>query len=121
MTDIPVRYGNPHAEWRFYKNEPRHKTWLPFPGKNCAPPSASAIKPCGKVDAAAPSPPFGEFSKLVFIKHRDEKNLDRSDGLPYAFQRRDGETAEQLATRVDRSLQQGTAARSRTCSPTASP
>lgn len=45
---------------------------------------------------------FGEFCKLVFVKHRDEKNPDREDGKPYAFQRRDGESAEALAERIQR-------------------
>ena len=43
---------------------------------------------------------FGEFCKLVFIKHRDERNLERPDGVPYEFQRRDGETAGQLYSRI---------------------
>ena len=45
---------------------------------------------------------FGEFCKLVFIKHRDEKDFDRKEGQPYEFQRRDGETASELARRINR-------------------
>jgi len=36
------------------------------------------------------------------VKHRDEKNPDREDGRPYEFQRRDGETATELAKRIHR-------------------
>jgi type I restriction enzyme M protein len=48
----------------------------------------------------SPIAAFGEFCKIIFVKHRDEKNLDRPFGKPYAFQRRDGESAEALAARV---------------------
>lgn len=99
MTDFPVRYGNP-PEWRFYKNAN---------GQDLTAVSReelqAAIRKChqtlwegGRRSAIAA---FGEFSKLVFIKHRDEKDLDRPDGDPYTFQRRDGETAEQLAARIN--------------------
>ena len=50
----------------------------------------------------SPIAAFGEFCKLVFIKHRDEKDLDRQDGEHYNFQRRDGEAAAELASRVNR-------------------
>ena len=50
----------------------------------------------------SPIAAFGEFCKVIFVKHRDEKNPDREDGKPYAFQRRDGESAEELAARIDR-------------------
>ena len=99
LADIPVRYGNP-PEWRFYKNAN---------GQDLAAVSReelqAAIRKChqtlwegGRRSAIAA---FGEFSKLVFIKHRDEKDLERRNGEPYAFQRRDGETANQLAGRVN--------------------
>ena len=100
MTDIPVRYGKP-PEWRFYKNEPG-KDLAAVPREELR----AAIRKChqtlwegGKRSAIAA---FGEFSKVVFIKHRDEKNLDREDGKPYYFQRRDGETADAdvLARRI---------------------
>ena len=48
----------------------------------------------------SPIAAFGEFSKIVFIKHLDEKNPERENGKPYAFQRRDGETAEALSRRI---------------------
>ena len=37
----------------------------------------------------------------MFIKHRDEKNLNRANEQPYAFQRRDGETPDGLAERIN--------------------
>ena len=99
MTDIPVRYGNP-PEWRFYKNE-LGRDLAAVPREELR----AAIRKCHQTlwegGRRSPIAAFGEFSKLVFIKHRDEKDLDRDDGDPYAFQRRDGETAEQLAARVD--------------------
>ncbi len=99
ITDFPVRYGNP-PEWRFYKNE-RGKDLAAVPREELR----AAIRKCHQTlwegGRRSPIAAFGEFSKLVFIKHRDEKDLDRPDGDPYAFQRRDGETAEQLAGRVN--------------------
>ena len=49
----------------------------------------------------SPIAAFGEFCKLVFIKHRDEKDLNRANEQPYAFQRRDGETPDGLAKRIN--------------------
>ena len=104
IADIPVRYGRP-PEWRFYKN---------VPGNDLAGISReelrAAIRKCHQTlwegGRRSPIAAFGEFSKIVFIKHRDEKNLDRKDGAPYAFQRRDSETAEILARRI-RDLYEG--------------
>lgn len=100
MTDIPVRYGKP-PEWRFYKNEPG-KDLSAVPREELR----SAIRKCHQTlwegGRRSPIAAFGEFCKLVFVKHRDEKNPDREDGKPYAFQRRDGETVEELAARIYR-------------------
>ena len=98
MTDIPVRYGNP-PEWRFYKNA-LGKDLAAVPREELR----AAIRKCHQTlwegGRRSPIAAFGEFSKIVFIKHRDEKNLDRENGKPYAFQRRDGETAAVLARRI---------------------
>jgi type I restriction enzyme M protein len=99
ITDIPVRYGNP-PEWRFHKN---------IAGKDlkAVPREAlrAAIRKCHQSlwegGKRSPIAAFGEFCKLIFVKHKDEKNLDRPDGAPYAFQRRDGETSKQLADRIN--------------------
>ncbi len=99
LPDIPIRYGNPPA-WRFFKNTP---------GRELAAISRedlrAAIRKCHQTlwegGKRSPIAAFGEFCKLVFIKHRDEKDLDREDGQPYAFQRKEGETAVELAARIN--------------------
>ena len=98
ITDIPVCYGKP-PEWRFYKNI-KGRDLSAVPREELR----SAIRKChqtlwegGRRSAIAA---FGEFCKIIFVKHRDEKNPDREDGQPYAFQRRDGESAEELASRI---------------------
>ena len=100
LTDIPVKYGRP-PEWRFYKNEPG-RDLAAVPREELR----SAIRKCHQTlwegGRRSPIAAFGEFSKIVFIKHRDEKELSRRTGEPYAFQRRDGETAAGLAARVNR-------------------
>ena len=107
MADIPVRYGRP-PEWRFYKGEPGSRPGSRT-GRDLAGVSREelrvAIRKChqtlwegGRRSAIAA---FGEFSKLVFVKHRDEKDPDRRNGQPYAFQNRDGETAAGLAVRIN--------------------
>jgi type I restriction enzyme M protein len=48
----------------------------------------------------SPIAAFGEFCKIIFVKHRDEKNPDRGDGQHYDFQRRSEETADELAARI---------------------
>ena len=100
LTDIPMRYGQPPA-WRFLKNTP---------GRDLAAVSReelrTAIRKCHQTlwegGKRSPIVAFGEFCKLVFIKHRDEKDLDRRDGQPYDFQKKGGETASDLANRINR-------------------
>ncbi len=100
LTDIPIRYGNPQS-WRFLKEEP---------GRDLTAVSReqlrTSIRKChqtlwegGKRSAIAA---FGEFCKLVFVKHRDEKDLERKKGQHYEFQRKDGETSVDLSRRVNR-------------------
>jgi type I restriction enzyme M protein len=100
LTDIPVRYGRP-PEWRFYKNR-AGQDLRAVPREELR----AAIRKCHQTlwegGRRSPIGAFGEFCKLIFVKHRDEKDLDRNDGEPYAFQRRDGETAEDLTRRVNR-------------------
>ncbi len=99
LSDIPTRYGHP-PEWRFLKKHPE-KDLTAVPREELR----AAIRKCHQTlwegGRRSPIAAFGEFSKLVFIKHRDEKNLDLLDDQPYAFQRRDGETAEELAARIN--------------------
>ena len=100
LTDVPVRYGKP-PEWRFYKNEPG-KDLAAVPREELR----SAIRKCHQTlwegGRRSPITAFGEFSKVVYIKHRDEKKLSRKAGEPYSFQRRNGETAASLADRIER-------------------
>lgn len=100
LTDIPIRYGRP-PEWRFYKNR-NGNDLAAIPREELR----AAIRKCHQTlwegGRRSPIAAFGEFSKLVFIKHRDEKDLNRENGQPYAFQRRDGETAAELADRINR-------------------
>ena len=100
LTDIPTRYGRPPL-WRFLKNTS---------GRDLTAVSReelrAAIRKCHQTlwegGKRSPIAAFGEFCKLVFIKHRDEKDLDRQDGEHYNFQRRDGETVAELASRINR-------------------
>ncbi len=100
LTDIPTGYGDPPA-WRFYKNQPGQDL-AAVPREELR----KAIRKCHQTlwegGRRSPIEAFGEFSKLVFIKHLDEKNDDIEDGQPYEFQRRDGETMERLAGRIER-------------------
>ena len=87
LTDIPERYGRPPA-WRFLKGE-RNRDLVGIPREELR----AAIRKCHQTlwqgGKLSPIAAFGEFSKLVFVKSRDEKN-PRGDGEPYEFQRRDG-------------------------------
>jgi type I restriction enzyme M protein len=98
LTDIPKRYGKP-PEWRFYKNKPGQDLSA-VPREELR----AAIRKCHQTlwegGRRSPIAAFGEFCKIIFVKHRDEKDPDLYDGKPYAFQRRDGETAAGLAKRV---------------------
>ena len=102
LTDIPVGYGQPPA-WRFLKNTP---------GRELSAVSREAlrasIRKCHQTlwqgGKRSPIAAFGEFCKLIFIKHRDEKDLDRKDGQNYDFQRKGEETAFDLADRINRTV-----------------
>ncbi len=98
LADIPIRYGKP-PEWRFYKNEPG-KDLAAVPREELR----AAIRKCHQTlwegGRRSPITAFGEFCKIIFIKHRDEKNPDREDGAPYTFQRKSEESVEDLAKRI---------------------
>ena len=100
LTDIPLHYGAPPA-WRFYKNK-RGQDLSAVPREELR----AAIRKCHQTlwegGRRSPIAAFAEFSKLVFLKHLDEKNPRIADGTPYEFQRRDGETINQLAERIER-------------------
>jgi len=98
LTDIPKRYGKP-PEWRFYKNR-LGQDLSAVPREELR----SAIRKCHQTlwegGRRSPIAAFGEFCKIVFVKYRDEKNQDREDDQPYAFQRREEETSGELAKRI---------------------
>jgi len=98
LPDIPVHYGKP-PEWRFYKNVPG-RDLAAVPREELR----AAIRKCHQTlwegGKRSPIIAFGEFCKIIFIKHRDEKNPDRKDGSPYSFQRRSEEAAKDLAQRI---------------------
>ncbi len=100
LTDIPIRYGRPPV-WRFLKNT-KHRELAAVSREELR----ATIRKCHQTlwegGKRSPIAAFGEFCKLVFIKHRDEKDLDRSDGQNYDFQRQDGETTADLASRINR-------------------
>lgn len=107
IADIPIRYGKPPA-WRFFKGGFRVEKGAHVPASELpAIPREelrSAIRKCHQSlwegGRRSPIAAFGEFCKLIFVKHRDEKNPDRADGEPYAFQIREDETSEELAARI---------------------
>lgn len=97
VADLPKNYTNA-PEYRFYKN---------VPGKDLYAVSRdqlrTTIRKCHQTlwegGRRSPIVAFGEFSKIIFIKIRDEKNTD--GGEPYDFQRRTGESSnEELAARI---------------------
>src|SRR5262245_31099986 len=52
----------------------------------------------------SPVATFGEFCKVIFAEHHDEKDPGREDGKLYPFQCRDGETAAEFAARIERNI-----------------
>ena len=92
IADIPVRYGKPPA-WRFYKGGFRMEKGARVSASDLpAVPREelrSAIRKCHQTlwegGRRSPIAAFGECCKVVFVKHRDEKDLTRADGEPYAF------------------------------------
>ena len=74
LTDIPARYGTP-PEWRFYKNKPGQDL-AAVPREDLR----AAIRKCHQTlwegGRRSPIAAFGEFSKLVFLKHLDEHILE---------------------------------------------
>ncbi|MCX6141817.1 MAG: N-6 DNA methylase [Ignavibacteriales bacterium] len=98
IADLPARYGKP-PEYRFYKG-------LTGQDLSAIPRDElrTVIRKCHQTlwegGKRSPIAAFGEFSKIIFVKIRDEKNAQRKKGEPYAFQRRTEEAAEELAQRV---------------------
>lgn len=97
LADIPTRYGDP-PKWRFYREDDAHD--LRAVSREDL---RSAIRKCHQTlwggGKRSPIVAFGEFCKLVFVKHRDEKAALPA-GDPYAFQVGSGETDADLAKRI---------------------
>ncbi|MGY3087436.1 type I restriction enzyme M protein [Hymenobacter sp. UYAg731] len=97
IADIPTGYGDP-PKWRFYREDDRHD--LRAVSREAL---RSAIRKCHQTlwggGKRSPIVAFGEFCKLVFVKHRDEKAA-RPAGEPYAFQVGSGEADADLAKRI---------------------
>ena len=98
IADLPIHYGKPE-EFKYYKNA--------FPKLDIGAVSRDdlikTIRKCHQTlwGGGRLSPPmaFGELTKLIFLKTRDEKT-PLMNGQPYKFQIKTNETAERLATRI---------------------
>jgi len=98
IADLPVQYGKPE-EFKYYKNA------YPKPdiGAVTRDDLIKTIRKCHQTlwGGGRLSPPmaFGELTKLIFLKTRDEKKA-RKKGEPYDFQIKTNETPQRLATRI---------------------
>jgi len=96
ISDLPLNYGNP-PEWRFYK-QVSGKDLYSVPREALR----TAIRKCHQTlwegGKRTPITAFGEFSKIVFVKIRDEITTKRAE--PYKFQRKTNEANEDLAARI---------------------
>lgn len=98
VADLPIQYGKPE-EFKYYKNA--------FPKPDIGAVSRDdlikTIRKCHQTlwGGGRLSPPmaFGELTKLIFLKTRDEKT-PRKKGQPYEFQIKTNETPQRLATRI---------------------
>jgi type I restriction enzyme M protein len=96
IADLPPFKGE-IPQWRFWKEVPGRDLRL-APREDLR----SAIRKCHQTlwegGRRSPITAFGEFSKIMFIKIRDEKNTE--DGQPYTFQIKTKEPKEDLAKRI---------------------
>lgn len=98
VADLPMQYGKPE-EFKFYKNA------YPKPdiGAVSRDDLIKTIRKCHQTlwGGGRLSPPmaFGELTKLIFLKTRDEKK-PRKKGEPYDFQIKTNETPQRLASRI---------------------
>lgn len=98
VADMPIQYGKPE-EFKYYKDA--------FPKPDISAVSRDnlikTIRKCHQTlwGGGRLSPPmaFGELTKLIFLKTRDEKT-PRRKGEPYEIQIKTNETPERLATRI---------------------
>lgn len=98
IADLPAQYGKPE-EFKYYKNC--------YPKPDIAAVSRDdlikTIRKCHQTlwGGGRLSPPmaFGELTKLIFLKTRDEK-MPRKKCEPYAFQIKTNETPQRLTARI---------------------
>jgi len=98
IADLPVQYGKPEEFKYYYKDS--HKPDITAVSRDDL---IKTIRKCHQTlwGGGRLSPPmaFGELTKLIFLKTRDEK-APRKKGKPYAFQIKTNETPERLARRI---------------------
>ena len=98
VADLPVQYGKPE-EFKYYKKA----DLKPDIGAVSREDLIKTIRKCHQTlwGGGRLSPPmaFGELTKLIFLKTRDEKT-PRRNGEPYEFQIKTNETPERLASRI---------------------
>lgn len=98
VADLSIQYGKPE-EFKYYKNS------FPKPdiGAVTRDDLIKTIRKCHQTlwGGGRLSPPtaFGELTKLIFLKTRDEKK-PRKKGEPYEFQIKTNETPQRLASRI---------------------
>lgn len=98
ISDLPIQYGKPE-EFKYYKGSP------PKPDIHAVSRDdlIRTIRKCHQTlwGGGRLSPPmaFGELTKLIFLKTRDEKKA-RKKGEPYEFQIKTNETPQRLAARI---------------------
>lgn len=98
VADLPIQYGKPE-DFKYYKNA------FPKPdiGAVTRDDLIKTIRKCHQTlwGGGRLSPPmaFGELTKLIFLKTRDEKT-PRKKGQPYEFQIKTNETPQRLAARI---------------------
>ena len=98
IADMPIQYGKPE-DFKYYNNaSPK-----PDIGAVSRDNLIKTIRKCHQTlwGGGRLSPPmaFGELTKLIFLKTRDEKT-PRRKGVPYEFQIKTNETPKRLATRI---------------------
>jgi type I restriction enzyme M protein len=98
VADLPIQYGKPE-EFKYYKNA----FDKPDIGAVSHDDLIKTIRKCHQTlwGGGRLSPPtaFGELTKLIFLKTRDEKK-PRKKGEPYKFQIKTNESPQRLASRI---------------------
>ncbi|MCA3175718.1 MAG: restriction endonuclease subunit M [Burkholderiales bacterium] len=98
IADLPEQYGKPEEFKYYYKAQNK-----PDIGAVSRDDLIKTIRKCHQTlwGGGRLSPPmaFGELTKLIFLKTRDEK-APRKKGEPYAFQIKTNETNKRLAARI---------------------